>query len=238
VAAESSAVIHAAMDYQTDTWDLDRQIVDLVLQLGGPIRKKFIYTSGVWVYGSTGSKPANEMTSLNPPQMVSQRPEIEETILRSTAVRPLIIRPGLVYGKQGGMIGSWFAAAAANQSPVVVGNGENFWTMVHVEDLAEAYVHAIEGNLSGEVFNVTDRSRWRVRELAIAAAKAAEFFGAITFIDEDDAIEKMGPVAECLALDQHVDSRKAVRLLGWQPKHGGFVDDADVYFAAWNAAQK
>jgi hypothetical protein len=46
----------------------------------------------------------------------------------------------------------------------------------------------------------------------------------------------MGDFAECLALDQHADSRKAVRLLGWQPKHGGFVDDAETYHLSWQAA--
>ena len=32
-----------------------------------------------------------------------------------------------------------------------------------------------------------------------------------------------------------VDARKAVRLLGWQPRHGGFADGAATYFAAWRA---
>jgi len=40
-----------------------------------------------------------------------------------------------------------------------------------------------------------------------------------------------------LALSQHVDARKAVRLLGWQPRHGGFVDEADLYYRAWRAHQ-
>ena len=50
-----------------------------------------------------------------------------------------------------------------------------------------------------------------------------------------EAAKTYGPMAECLAYDQHVDSRKAVRLLGWQPSHGGFVDGVDRYFAAWKA---
>jgi hypothetical protein len=34
-----------------------------------------------------------------------------------------------------------------------------------------------------------------------------------------------------------VDSRKAVRRLGWQPKFGGFLDGVTTYFEAWKAAQ-
>jgi hypothetical protein len=32
-----------------------------------------------------------------------------------------------------------------------------------------------------------------------------------------------------------VDARKAVRRLGWQPRHGGFLDEADLYYRAWRA---
>ena len=52
------------------------------------------------------------------------------------------------------------------------------------------------------------------------------------------AAKSMGPTAECLVLDQHVDSRKAVRLLGWEPRHGGFADDCGTYFLSWKAAQR
>ena len=50
-----------------------------------------------------------------------------------------------------------------------------------------------------------------------------------------EAAASMGTLAEALALDQHVDSRRAVRLLGWQPLHGGFADEVDECFEAWKA---
>jgi hypothetical protein len=53
----------------------------------------------------------------------------------------------------------------------------------------------------------------------------------------EEAARKMGDLAEALALDQHVDSRKAVRRLGWQPRHGGFLDGVATYFEAWKAHQ-
>jgi hypothetical protein len=45
----------------------------------------------------------------------------------------------------------------------------------------------------------------------------------------------MGDLADALALSQHVDSGKAVRLLGWQPRHGGFLDEVEVFYRAWKA---
>jgi hypothetical protein len=44
-----------------------------------------------------------------------------------------------------------------------------------------------------------------------------------------DATRSIGPVAECLVLDQHVDGSKCARRLGWQPAHGGFVDGVERY---------
>ncbi len=53
-----------------------------------------------------------------------------------------------------------------------------------------------------------------------------------------EARRTMGDFADALALDQHVDARKAVRLLGWQPRHGGFVDEADLFYASWKAGRE
>jgi hypothetical protein len=47
----------------------------------------------------------------------------------------------------------------------------------------------------------------------------------------------MGGLAEGLALDQHVDGRKAVRRLGWQPRHIGFVDKVVTFFDSRKARQ-
>jgi nucleoside-diphosphate-sugar epimerase len=239
-AADCGVIIHCAADYTVNTWELDRDFIQQILALSphGSQPKMFVYTSGVWVYGSTGSRAADETSLLNPPAVVAPRVPNEELVMNADNVRPLVMRPGMVYGKQGGSIGLWFASMVKNEMPLVVGDGDNFWTMVHVEDLAEAYALAVEIGLSDELFNITDRSRWRVREMVSASAKVAGFKNTITYTPVDEAAAIVGPMAQCLALDQHVDSRKAVRLLGWQPKHGGFVDEVDTYFAAWQAAQE
>jgi nucleoside-diphosphate-sugar epimerase len=110
--------------------------------------------------------------------------------------------------------------------------------MVHVEDLADLYVRAVESPYSGEVFNGTDRSRFTQLECARAAARAAGSNAEPVVISLDEARRALGSWAEGLALDQHVDSRKAVALLGWQPRHGGFVDGAARYYRAWRASQQ
>jgi nucleoside-diphosphate-sugar epimerase len=238
-AINCSLLIHAAVDYQTDPFALDKQTVEFLLSLSGqgPRPKTLIYTSGVWVYGSTGNEPADETTPLNPPKMVKRRPTAEELVLKASGLRGIVIRPGCVYGYQGGLTGMWFAAAVKEKALTAVGDGSNRWTMVHADDLAEAYLRAGESGLSGEVFNITDRSRWSIGDMLAAVARVTGFTGKVRWLPVSEAAKTMGDFAECLALDQHVDSRKAVRLLGWQPRHGGFVDDADTYYLSWREAQ-
>ena len=107
--------------------------------------------------------------------------------------------------------------------------------MVHLDDLADAYVRAAESGLAGEIFNVTDRSRFTVLELATAAARAAGYKGEIRPLPLAEARKTMGDFADALALNQHLDSGKAVRLLGWQPRHGGFLDEVEALYGAWKA---
>jgi nucleoside-diphosphate-sugar epimerase len=82
---------------------------------------------------------------------------------------------------------------------------------------------------------VTDRSRASVREMAAAVARVTGGGAKVRATPVADAAGAMGTLAKCLALDQHVDSRKALRLLGWEPHHGGFVDEVEECFEGWKA---
>lgn len=73
--------------------------------------------------------------------------------------------------------------------------------------------------------------------MANAIARVTSYTRQIQFIPAGEASQTLDGFAECLVLDQLVDSGKAGRLLGWQPKHGGFVEDVETYFQSWKAAQ-
>lgn len=238
--AEScSALVHAAVDYTTDTFGLDRAAVGSLLSLAGRGAgpKTVVYTSGVWVYGATGDTLVDETSPLAPLPMSLARVETEKAVLTTPGVRGLVMRPGCVYGYGGSMTAPWFAGAEAGKLEVV-GDGSNRWATVHADDCADAYVRAVESGLAGEVFNVTDRSRAPLRRLVVAAAKAVGFTGEIRWIPVEEAKKTMGDFASALAFDQHVDSRKAVARLGWQPTHGGFEDEAAAYYVSWKAARR
>jgi nucleoside-diphosphate-sugar epimerase len=241
VAAEAcSVLVHAASDHENDMFSVDRLAVEALLAVAerGPGPKTLLYTSGIWIYGDTGGEAADETTPIAPPARVTPRPVIEHLVLGASHVRPLVLRPGCVYGAAGGLTGGWFRAAHADKIVRAIGTGANRWAMVHVDDLADCYVRAAESGLASEIFNVNDRSRASVRDMTAAVCCITGVTQPVQFTPVAEAAAKMGSLAECLALDQHVDSRKAVRLLGWQPRHGGFVDGIASYHAAWQAWQQ
>jgi len=235
VAAHCSVLIHTAFDYSQGGVAKNKLTIETLLDAGrrGAQHKTVIFTSGAWVYGDTGDQMVDETTPLNPIKLVAWRPAHEQLVLQASGVRGLVIRAGCVYGGAGGLTAPWFAKPGGG----VVGDGRNRWTMVHVDDLADAYVRAAESGLGGEIFNVTDRSRFTVVELATAAARAAGYKGEIPLLPLAEAKKTMGDFADALALNQHVDSGKAVRLLGWQPRHAGFLDEVEVLYRAWKARQ-
>jgi len=239
IAEQCSVLIHAAVDYQAGVIAPDKLLVETLLNTAkrGAQPKTFIYTSGIWVNGDTGDQLVDETTPLNPLTLVAWRPAHEQMVLNASNMRTLVLRPGCVYGKQGGLSGMWFSSAYNEKALRVIGDGNNRWAMVHVDDLAEAYVRAAESNYGGEIFNVVDHSRASVREMANAIASVTNYAGEIQYVPVAEAAKTLGDFAECLAVDQHIDGRKAARLLGWQPKHGGLADGIASYFEAWKAAQ-
>ncbi len=237
VAKKCQVLIHAAMDPEHDTAELDRKTVQTLIAASAQSdeKKMLIYTSGVWVYGNTLGKIADESSSLKPISMISWRPQVEAMVIKSDDVDGMVLRPGCGYGKEGGMTVHWFQGAASDNDFQVVGDGSNHWAMVHVDDLAAAYLAAVERNPRGEIFNITDGERHTVREMVQNVARVSEYNGDITFTSMKEAKKELGALADALAIDQIVDNRKAQRLLHWTPQHKGFIDQIAFYSMAWKA---
>ncbi len=237
-AAECAAFVHCAFEYSPKGFELDRNVLRVASELGGRkgAARKVVYTSGVWVYGDTGTRCVDETTAPNPPKFVAARVENENFLL--SCARPefatIVVRPGCVYGGHGSLTAGWFDGATKGAARIV-GDGANRWAMVHVDDLGELYALAVESNLACEVLNATDRSRGTVRACAEAASRVAGGNGRVESLAVADAVKTFGPMAEALAFTQHADSSKAARLLGWTPRHAGFVDEVERLYLAWRA---
>jgi nucleoside-diphosphate-sugar epimerase len=180
--------------------------------------KAFVYTSGVWVYGS--APPGRLLDEGSPPDPVgflAWRPGLEAEVLAAAAtIRTVVIRPGMVYGRGGGPL-TQFAAMAKDGVPRYVGDGENHWSLVHVDDLAELYALAVERAPAGTLVNGVAGLPIRVRELAAAAAEGAAL-GPPQPWPAAEAVHELDPDdVDGVTRDHRISGARARALLGWEP---------------------
>ncbi|MGI8741874.1 MAG: NAD-dependent epimerase/dehydratase family protein [Bryobacteraceae bacterium] len=222
--AAVDGVIHAGT---TNEGHADADAVFAMLKALEDTGKPFVYTSGIWVIGNTGDRPADESAAVQAPSIVAWRPAVERTVLDAArqGVRAIVIRPAIVYGRGGGIPAMFIQSAQESGAARYIGDGMNRWPMVHVEDLADLYVRAVDRAPTGTLLHAADGSAVRVKEIAEAASFAADAGGRTESWPIDQAREKLGPLAEALLLDQIVSGDKAKQTLGWSPRAVGILDD-------------
>ena len=220
-------VIHAAMQWGSDAGRIDESGVRAMLAALAGSAKPFVYTSGVWVMGNTGDRLAGEGAMLRPTPLVAWRPAVERMVLDAVEsnVRGIVIRPAVVYGRGGGIVGAWVREAREHGAPRVVGDGGNRWSFVHVDDLADLYVRALLNSGGGQLYLAAEGPALTVKEVAEAASRAGGAGGKVAYIPLEEARRNMGPLADALVLDQRVGSTKAGRLLGWTPRGPDVLKD-------------
>jgi nucleoside-diphosphate-sugar epimerase len=207
-ALAADAVIHTGT---TNQGPIDQEAVRALLR-GKPL----IYTSGVWVLGDTGGKVADETWPVNPIPKVAWRPAVEQMVLDAGGV---VIRPAIVFGRGGGIPADFV------QSARYVGNGENHWPMIHLDDLALLYVLAIANAPPGTLLHASDGTAFRVKEIAAAASLGAGAGDRTESWPLEEARKTLGAYADALVLDQQVSSQKARATLGWKPRAVSVLDD-------------
>ncbi|HEY4440938.1 MAG TPA: NAD-dependent epimerase/dehydratase family protein [Candidatus Elarobacter sp.] len=223
-AANADAVVFLAQEMSAENASVtERAITTLIDAL--PPGRAFIYTSGVWVYGSRGDAVIAEDAPLAPLDLVGWRPAIEELVLSQQGrLRPLVIRPGIVYGDGGGIPGMMVEQARTGTLQVV-GDGANRWPCVRHDALAELYALAIEHRTASGVYNAGLGAAIPYVEIARAASRAAGGDGTVGHLSLDEARAAMGGFADALASDLQIDSGKAARELGWEPHRPTLLEE-------------
>ncbi len=217
-AATAEAVIHIGLEWSTHTAEIDRAAVESLLNALEGSGKPFIYTSGVWVLGDTGDEVAGEDAKLDPPPIVAWRPAVERLVLEASdrGIRGIVIRPAMVYGCGGGALRGFVESAREKGLVQFVGHGDNHWSFVHIDALAELYLLALEKGRAGDLYVATTGPPLRVRDVAEAAARPCGAAAASWPLEE--ARKVLGPMADALILNQRVAGTRAAQRLGWKPE--------------------
>ena len=222
---QADVVIHTAATNDADSGKFDTLTVDSIIEALKGSNKTFIYTSGTWVLGDTGDIIADEQTPYEPLPFVAWRAENEQKTVAAAqqGIKSIVLRPVIVYGGEEGIIDNLIQQAQKTSKVIYVDNGENYWSLVHVEDLADLYLLALEKAQPGALYNASTEYL-PAKEIAELIAKAAGNAQAKS-LSLEEARQALSIFADAFALDQKIGSVKAKQELGWQPKAAKFAED-------------
>jgi nucleoside-diphosphate-sugar epimerase len=215
---EVDAAIHLAAADDGSSAELDDGVIDAVVAAFGGTDKPYLHTSGVWIFGAGAD--LTEDGPLQPPAIVAWRVEREQRLLAS-GVRATVIAPAIVYGRKGGIPVGVVAGGPRDEGGalLLVGDGTQHWTTVHVDDLADLYVLALEAGPAGERIIAAGGDNPTARQVAEAAA------GEVAAESVEATRARLGEAfADALLLDQQASGARA-RALGWRPSRPSLLEE-------------
>lgn len=200
--------------------------------------KPLVHTSGSSVVGddARGNRLSEMVFDEDTPFIVAPgkqaRHELNGTVLAAAArgVRTVIICPSLIYGEGQGLnrhsIQVPFLVEQARQHGVVrvVGEGLNRWSTVHIADLADLYLLALEKAPPGAFyFGENGEASFAAIGDAIASRLG---LGRVASVAAEDAARLWGPARAYFTYgsNSRVRAKRARRELGWTPRHDSVLD--------------
>lgn len=224
--SNADAVIHTA-----DSAD-DAYAADSFIKLLEGSGKTFIFTSGSAIFGGKENGEKNDFVftediPLNPRLEMASRVLINQYVLQSSEknIRSIVIVPTMVYGTGLGLKkDSIQLPALINFSKekgfgVYFGKGENIWSNLHIEDLADMYILALEKAKPGSLYYAENGSS-TIKNLAENISRQYNLFLPQS-VSIQEAVNTFGPAGGYFgfASNSLCSSDKAKIELGWDPTY-------------------
>lgn len=199
--------------------------------------KLLIHTSGSSILaddaaGEPSDRVFTEDDPFTPVPEKVPRAEIDRLILGAAAdgIRSVVICPSLVYGRGSGIHNESVQIPAlarqAMKSGVAryIGRGMNIWSNVHIDDVADAYLLALDRAVAGSFFFL-ENGEASMRDV-VNAISCKLGLGEAQSWSLDDAIKEWGNEAArfSLASNSRIRGVRTRRDLGWNPNGPGLAD--------------
>ncbi len=135
---------------------------------------KVIFASSASVYGNTKIIPIKEnfdKNPINPYGQTKMENELSSTILAKNGLRSIGLRYFNVYGigqtnTYAGVITQFLRKLKENKPPIIFGKGSQIRDFIHVNDVAEANIAAMNSNIENDFFNIGSGIGTSIIELA------------------------------------------------------------------------
>ena len=231
-ADNADAVIHTANSDH-------RAAVETFIETLTGTGKVFIHTSGSSVVGddvlgeSTTADIYTEETPFVPMDIREERVAINNFVRRAGIdhwVRTVVIVPSMAYGNALGLdvesdqLPVIFKKSIEHKAGVYLGAGVNRWSNVHIADLANLYLLAMEKAPSASYF-YAENGEESYKDIAGFVSEALGYGGKIQSWLAKDALAELGDWARfALGSNSRVRAVHARNLLGWKPSHESLAD--------------
>ncbi|QBJ88174.1 NAD-dependent epimerase/dehydratase family protein [Chryseobacterium gleum] len=218
------AVIHNA-----DSADNAYAVDNFIKALEGS-HKTFIFTSGSAIFGGKENGRRSDFVyredyPLTPRLEMASRVLINNYVLQSVQkdIRSIVIVPTMVYGEGLGIkkdsiqIPALINFSQKKGHGVYFGEGENIWSNLHIEDLANLYVLALEKAKEGSIY-YAENGASSLKNIAEIISKKYHQQPARS-LSIQDAVDNFGPAGGYFgfASNSICSADKARTELGWKP---------------------
>ncbi len=231
-AQEADIVVNAADSDDAET------VKTLIKALEGT-DKVLIHTSGSSIVsdqanGEPSDKVFKEDAKFTPEAEKKARVAIDNEVLAAgkQGIRSVVICPCLIYGESKGVNSESQQVPAlikqAIESGVVrcVGRGENTWSTIHIQDLAQLYMAVIKAAPEGGTFFFAESGETTFKQIAEKIREALKIKAAVEEWPIAEASKKWGKGMAVFALGSNSRIRgERARKLGWLPTQESVIDD-------------
>lgn len=223
-AKEADAIINAA---SADNPFVVSTILEAIKGSG----KTLIHTSGSSIAGDKaagehGPQIRYEVIPTEPKLEKAARIAIDKTVMQAAGgdIRTVVICPTMIYGtglglhKESVQVPLLAKTARQYNAGVFVGKGANVWSNVHIEDLAQLYLLALQKASAGS-FYFAENGEAALYDIVSLISRQLGYNGKTQGLTIDEAIALWGAEAAHFGLgsNSYVSAVKARQELDWQP---------------------
>jgi nucleoside-diphosphate-sugar epimerase len=203
--------------------------------------KTLLHTSGTSVVGDMAAGEPSDVVHTEDSYLAggyrfekAGRVAIDRAVLAATGdgARTIVVCPSMIYGTGTGLhrdsaqVPGLMRVSRALGAGVHVGRGENRWSNVHIADLVDLYLLALDRAPPGSFF-FAENGQASLKDIAAAISRQLGFGDRTRALSLAEALEHWPPSAVhySLASNVQVTAAKARGVLGWQPRHGAILDE-------------
>jgi nucleoside-diphosphate-sugar epimerase len=216
-------------------------VVDAIASAVRGSGKWFIHTSGSGIVATDAKGEAvetiyDEYSVFTPsfPRMV-QRAAIDQVVFDCAKqnVRSVVIRPTMIYGggrgvrKESAQVPALIENAKMAGIGLHIGRGENFWANVHIDDVVELYLLALQKAPAGALY-YAENGEGALKNVAASISRMLGFGGRTRQWSPQDAEAALGPKAHSsFGSNSRVRGKRSRAELGWKPKGASIFEEIE-----------